>query len=142
MPMVELLSPDQVERFEQDISDMLAGYRHTLNEDRRQLFDQYRMVEWPGRSWASVRSGTGPGSSCCSVGDGDDPLFLQAKEAQASVLEDAPAVGARHAGQRVVVGQHLMQASSDVFLGWQRVPADTSIAPASRTTTTSASWPT
>ena len=55
--------------------------------------------------------------------DQDDPLFLQAKEAQASVLE--PYVGASryaNAGQRVVEGQRFMQAASDIFLGWQRTP--------------------
>ena len=54
--------------------------------------------------------------------DDDDPLFLQAKEAQASVLE--PSVGRseyRNHGQRVVAGQRLMQSASDIFLGWQRV---------------------
>jgi uncharacterized protein (DUF2252 family) len=55
--------------------------------------------------------------------DGDDPLFLQAKEAQRSVLEHG-AGASRYAnqGQRVVLGQRLMQAASDIFLGWQRSP--------------------
>jgi hypothetical protein len=55
--------------------------------------------------------------------DGQDPLFLQAKEAQESVLERF--VGRsryQNCGQRVVAGQRLMQAASDIFLGWQRVP--------------------
>jgi hypothetical protein len=53
--------------------------------------------------------------------DGQDPIFLQAKEAQASVLEDFAGASAYfNHGQRVVVGQHLMQACSDIFLGWQR----------------------
>ena len=54
--------------------------------------------------------------------DHKDPLFLQAKEAQASVLERyAGASAYQHHGQRVVSGQHLMQAATDIFLGWQRV---------------------
>jgi hypothetical protein len=52
--------------------------------------------------------------------DGDDPLFLQAKEAQPSVLEEfVGATDAETHGERVVKGQHLMQATSDIFLGWQ-----------------------
>ena len=52
--------------------------------------------------------------------DGQDPLFLQVKEAQPSVLEDfAGKSGYANAGERVVAGQHLMQASSDIFLGWK-----------------------
>jgi hypothetical protein len=56
--------------------------------------------------------------------DGQDPLFLQMKEAEASVLEEflAPSEFENH-GERVVTGQHLMQASSDIFLGWVHVPA-------------------
>ena len=53
--------------------------------------------------------------------DGADPLFLQAKEAQASVLSGyVKSTGFKNQGQRVVTGQHLMQAASDIFLGWQR----------------------
>ena len=55
------------------------------------------------------------------AGDGQEPLFLQAKEAQASVLADyCGRSDYDDQGQRVVAGQHLMQASSDIFLGWQR----------------------
>ena len=54
--------------------------------------------------------------------DNDDPLFLQAKEAEASVLEEfVGKSGYANHGERVVAGQHLMQAASDIFLGWQPV---------------------
>ena len=71
---------------------------------------------------ASAASGPAPGSSSWSAATTDDPLFLQAKEAQASVLERfvGSSEHANH-GQRVVVGQRLMQAASDIFLGWVRV---------------------
>jgi hypothetical protein len=66
------------------------------------------------RAWIALLTGR----------DGRDPLFLQMKEAEASVLEEflAPSEFTNH-GQRVVVGQHLMQASSDIFLGWIHVAA-------------------
>ena len=73
------------------------------------------------RSWASAASARAAGSSCCSGRDDGDPLFLQCKEAQPSVLE--PVVGQSpfpNQGQRVVEGQRMMQASSDIFLGWIR----------------------
>ena len=76
----------------------------------------------PARSSVSAASAPAPGS-CCMLGrDGEDPLFLQAKEAQESVLERfvGKSKYANH-GQRVVAGQRLMQATSDIFLGWQRV---------------------
>ena len=69
--------------------------------------------------------------------DGSDPLFLQAKEAQASVLEEfAGRSGYANHGQRVVAGQRLMQAASDIFLGWQPV---TEASTASSATSTCAS---
>ena len=128
VPTVDLLAPDQVDRFEQDLADLLAGYRLTLPEDRRHLFDQYRMVDIARKVVGVGSVGTRAWIILLLGRDGDDPLFLQAKEAQASVLEGHAAASVHgNAGQRVVVGQRLMQASSDIFLGWQRVPAETSI---------------
>jgi uncharacterized protein (DUF2252 family) len=128
VPTVDLLAPDQVERFERDIRDLIAGYRLSLSEDRRQLFDQYEMVDMARKVVGVGSVGTRAWIILFLGRDGDDPLFLQAKEAQASVLEGAaPPSVYDNAGQRVVVGQRLMQASSDVFLGWQRVPQEKSI---------------
>ena len=74
---------------------------------------------WPARSSASAASAPAPGSSCCSAATSGDPLFLQAKEAQPSVLEAYVGASAyANQGQRVVAGQRLMQAASDIFLGW------------------------
>jgi len=101
------------------ITSTLADYRKTLPVDRRQLIDRYRVVDV-----ARKVVGVGSVGTLCLIAylegvDEKDPLFLQIKEAQASVLE--PYLGRapqRHHGQRVVEGQRLMQAASDVFLGW------------------------
>lgn len=117
-------APAQHEVYEQ-LRDLLSSYRDTLEPDRRTLFDQYRLVDIARkvvgvgsvgtRSWMLLLAGDGNGA-------GDlDPLFLQAKEAGPSVLAEflGPSAFANQ-GQRVVVGQRLMQAVSDIFLGWVR----------------------
>jgi uncharacterized protein (DUF2252 family) len=95
------------------------AYLSTLARDRRALLDHYRVVD-AARKVVGVGS---VGTRCHIVllmdADGDAPLFLQIKEAEVSVL--APYAGAsacQNEGERVVTGQRLMQAASDVFLGW------------------------
>ena len=108
-----------LERLEGVIHGLFREYRKTPAADRRHLLEEFRMVDL-ARKVVGVGS---VGTRCWILlllgRDGDDPLFLQMKEAQASVLE--PYLGkseyANH-GQRVVVGQRLMQAASDIFLGW------------------------
>ncbi len=102
------------------IARAFGDYRLTLSEDRRVLLDRYRMVDT-----AMKVVGVGSVGTFCAIAlmmaDHDDPLFLQVKEARASVL--APHLpGARfdNQGQRVVQGQRLMQSASDIFLGWTR----------------------
>ena len=110
-----------LEDLERAIRDLLRGYRRTLQEDRRRLLEQYRYVDL-GHKVVGVGS---VGTRCWIVlllgKDESDPLVLQVKEASESVLE--PHLGrsgfANH-GQRVVEGQRLMQAASDIFLGWIR----------------------
>ena len=98
---------------------VLDAYQESLTHDRRRLAGSYRYVH-AARKVVGVGSvGTRAWIVLLLGRDGDDPLFLQAKEAQASVLE--PYAGAspyRNHGRRVVEGQRLMQAASDVFLGW------------------------
>ena len=101
---------------------LLADYRTTLDPDRRVLLDRFRLVD-VARKVVGVGS---VGTRCWMLlllGDGlNDPLFLQAKEAGASVLEryvQHPAPD--NEGRRVVEGQRLMQAVGDIFLGWVRV---------------------
>jgi uncharacterized protein (DUF2252 family) len=110
----------------QQLTGLVASYRRTLASDRRHLLDQYEVADI-ARKVVGVGS---VGTRCWIVlmlgRDQEDPLFLQVKEAQRSVLA-AFADASRYAneGERVVAGQRLMQASSDIFLGWQRNPADT-----------------
>jgi hypothetical protein len=109
----------QYERLEGVIHQLFREYRRTLQPDRRHLLEEFRIVDL-ARKIVGVGS---VGTRCWILlllgRDGDDPLFLQIKEAQASVLE--PYLGKskyKNHGQRVVAGQRLMQATSDIFLGW------------------------
>jgi uncharacterized protein (DUF2252 family) len=101
------------------IQNLIRAYRRTLAGDRRRLLERFRFVDLARKVVGVGSVGTRAWIVLMLGRDGDDPLFLQAKEAQASVLE--PFLGkseyANH-GQRVVEGQRLMQAASDIFLGW------------------------
>ena len=106
------------ESFRPRLEKLLMAYRQNLSEDRRVLFDRYRLVDV-----AIKVVGIGSVGRYCSIGlfmsSANQPLFLQFKQATASVLE--PYAGKSqyaHAGQRVVMGQHLIQSASDIFLGW------------------------
>jgi len=117
----DLLTPDLVSEVQQRVNGWLRSYRRTLLPDRSHLLESYRVVDI-ARKVVGVGS---VGTRCWIVlmlgRDETDPLFLQIKEAEASVLE--PYVGkskyAQH-GQRVVEGQRVMQAASDIFLGWDQ----------------------
>jgi uncharacterized protein (DUF2252 family) len=115
-PIEELAGGADVEA---GLSKLLADYRDTLPDDRRHLAAGYRYVD-AARKVVGVGSvGTRAWIILLLGHSGDDPLFLQAKEATASVLEPHAARSAfRHHGRRVVEGQRLMQAASDIFLGW------------------------
>ena len=125
VPVDELLPKDQDRAaFQAQLKDLLARYRRTLETDRRYLLEQYEFVDM-ARKVVGVGS---VGTRCWIIlmlgRDESDPLFLQVKEAEASVLSRF--VGASkyaNMGQRVVAGQRLMQAASDIFLGWQRAEA-------------------
>jgi uncharacterized protein (DUF2252 family) len=118
-PLIEHLSePDSTI----DVPAVIRGYRASLPRERRVLLDRYRPIDW-ARKVVGVGSVGTDDAIVLLLGDSaDDPLFLQAKEAQSSVLE-AFAGRSRFAshGQRVVIGQRLMQSASDIFLGWTRV---------------------
>jgi uncharacterized protein (DUF2252 family) len=109
------------DRILDSIRDLYRRYRRTLQRDRRHLTEQFRWLD-VARKVVGVGS---VGTRCWIVllagSSADDPLFLQVKEAQPSVLE--PYLGKStygNHGQRVVEGQRLMQAVSDIFLGWVR----------------------
>lgn len=105
------------------VETVMGRYRDSLQDDRKHILDRYRFVD-AARKVVGVGSvGTDARIALLVGRDDDDPLFLQMKEARASVL--APYAGAspyRHQGQRVVEGQRLMQAASDIFLGWVTGP--------------------
>src|SRR5215210_1248844 len=100
---------------------ILESYKRTLQEDRRHLLERYRFVD-AARKVVGVGSvGTRAYVVLLEGRDGDDPLFLQVKEAGTSVLERYVESNTyEHHGHRVVAGQRLMQAASDIFLGWFR----------------------
>ena len=122
VPIDELLPrQEDTAKFESQLLGLIDTYRLTLETDRRYLFETFRYADM-ARKVVGVGS---VGTRCWILlmfgRDESDPLFLQVKEAQESVLSRF--VGASqyaNQGQRVVVGQRLMQASSDIFLGWQR----------------------
>ena len=121
VPIDELLPGEQAESLQAQMAELLTAYRSSLVSDRKHLFDQYRFVHMARKVVGVGSVGTRAWILLFEGLDGGDPLFLQAKEAQSSVLEQYLGVSehANH-GERVVSGQRLMQASSDIFLGWQR----------------------
>jgi uncharacterized protein (DUF2252 family) len=121
VPIDELLTGEERASFERAARNALSGYRRSLARERQRLLGGFRYAHL-ARKVVGVGS---VGTRCWILlllgRDGDDPLFLQLKEAQDSVL--APYAGAsefRNQGQRVVEGQRLMQSASDVLLGWFR----------------------
>ncbi len=110
-----------------ELNDKIAAeffrmYRHTLAPERRMLFDRYQCVDV-----ALKVVGVGSVGTRCLIAlmmaAPDDPLFLQLKEARRSVLEPwVKGAKVKHNGERIVVGQRLMQSASDIFLGWSKGP--------------------
>jgi uncharacterized protein (DUF2252 family) len=122
-PIEELLGEEQLHELEDFLRGVIRSYRRTLAGDRRRLLERYRYVH-AARKVVGVGSVGTRAYIMLLVGRNEnDPLFLQFKEAEASVLE--PFLGksefANH-GQRVVEGQRLTQAASDIMLGWIRTP--------------------
>ena len=123
VPVEELLGPAQADQFEEAMKTVLAEYRESLPGDRAHLFDSYRFRHMAHKVVGVGSVGTRAWVILLTGADDGDPLFLQAKEASASVLE--PYAGAsryRNHGRRVVEGQRLMQAATDIFVGWCRSP--------------------
>jgi uncharacterized protein (DUF2252 family) len=119
VPLDELLPEDQGKELVERMTDLIEGYRASLPDDRRRLLDGYRFQSMARKVVGVGSVGTRAWVLLLVGRDEQDPLVLQAKEAQDSVLE--PYVGASeysNHGQRVVEGQRLMQAASDIFLGW------------------------
>ncbi|HEY5143345.1 MAG TPA: DUF2252 domain-containing protein [Solirubrobacteraceae bacterium] len=122
VPIEELLPADDARDQADIFQSLIRTYRSTLPADRRHLLESYRYVHIARKVVGVGSVGTRAWVILLVGRDGQDPLVLQAKEAQTSVLE--PYVGASvHAnhGERVVAGQRLMQGASDIFLGWEHV---------------------
>jgi uncharacterized protein (DUF2252 family) len=119
VPLAELVDPDQTQAAHETFRGLIRSYRRTLSGDRRRLLERFRYVD-AARKVVGVGSvGTRAWIVLLLGRDDEDPLFLQAKEAQPSVLE--PYLGKSQFtshGQRVVEGQRLVQAASDILLGW------------------------
>jgi uncharacterized protein (DUF2252 family) len=106
------------------LHEHLRSYRESLERDRRVLLEQFRIVDFARKVVGVGSVGTRAWIALLLGRDGQDPLFLQLKEAEASVLEEflPPSEFSNH-GERVVTGQRLMQAYSDIFLGWLHLEA-------------------
>ena len=119
VPAEELLPDAEGHDLAELLSGVLEAYRASLPADRQHLLDGYRFRQVARKVVGVGSVGTRAWVILLTGADDSDPLFLQAKEAEASVLE--PYAGASHYrnhGRRVVEGQRLMQAASDIFLGW------------------------
>ncbi len=122
VPVHDLYVDTEAEALEAAIHESLRQYRRTLPGDRRRLLETYRYVDLARKVVGVGSVGTRAWVALFVGRDIDDTLILQVKEAEASALErflTRSTFG--NQGQRVAEGQRLMQAASDVFLGWQRV---------------------
>ena len=109
------------EQFERVIHEQFRAYRATLQDDRRRLLEQFQIVDMARKVVGVGSVGTRVFIVLLQGRDQHDPLFLQVKEATASVLEDyLPRSRYKQHGERVVRGQRLLQAASDIFLGWTK----------------------
>jgi hypothetical protein len=124
VPADKMATGDELEHMFDVLHRVLREYRETLEFDRRVLLEQFDLTDLAHKVVGVGSVGTRAWIALYLGRDGQDPLFLQLKEADPSVLEEflAPSEFKNH-GQRVVVGQRLMQATSDIFLGWLHVDA-------------------
>jgi Uncharacterized protein conserved in bacteria (DUF2252) len=122
VPIDKLAQGEERDQMFETLHELVRAYRQTLEFDRRALLEQFRLTDFARKVVGVGSVGTRAWIALLLGRDGLDPLFLQMKEAEASVLEEilGPSEFSNH-GQRVVTGQRLMQASSDIFLGWLHV---------------------
>ena len=125
VPIADLAQAEGMGRDEifDALHELLRSYRDTLEHDRRVLLEEFRLADFARKVVGVGSVGTRAWIALMLGRDGEDPLFLQMKEAESSVLEEflGPSEFENH-GERVVRGQRLMQATSDIFLGWLHVP--------------------
>jgi uncharacterized protein (DUF2252 family) len=122
VPVDKMATGDQLQQLFDTLHRVLREYRETLQFDRRVVLAQFDLTDLAHKVVGVGSVGTRAWIALYLGRDGQDPLFLQVKEADASVLEEhlGPSEFTNH-GERVVVGQRLMQATSDIFLGWLHV---------------------
>ena len=122
VPMDQLAQGSELDEIVESLHQLLRDYRQTLEPDRRVLLEAFDLTDLARKVVGVGSVGTRAYIALLLGRDGQDPLFLQMKEAEASVLEEflGPSEFSNH-GERVVVGQRLMQAVSDIFLGWLHV---------------------
>jgi uncharacterized protein (DUF2252 family) len=121
VPIADLVTPDAANRVGDELNAILQRYSASLQEDRRHLLSSFRLVDLARKVVGVGSVGTRAWILLLEAHDDGQPLVLQAKEAGESVL--APFAGRSlhdNQGERVVAGQRLIQAVSDIFLGWQR----------------------
>jgi uncharacterized protein (DUF2252 family) len=124
VPFRALVPEDKQEQVFEDLQKLIRVYRETLQYDLRVLLEEFQLADFARKVVGVGSVGTRAWIALMFGRDHTDPLFIQVKEAEASVMEEY--VGASefsNHGERVVTGQRLMQASSDIFLGWVRVPS-------------------
>jgi uncharacterized protein (DUF2252 family) len=121
VPLEELWGEEQAEQGLESLRTAVRSYRRTLEWHRRHLLDEFQLVQGARKVVGVGSVGTRAWILLYGGLDGADPFFLQAKEAQVSVLSGfLKRTAFKNQGQRVVTGQRWMQASSDIFLGWTR----------------------
>jgi len=122
VPLAQLAQGEDLDAIVEELHQLLRDYRGTLEFDRRVLLEAFELTDLARKVVGVGSVGTRAYIALMLGRDGQDPLFLQMKEAEASVLEEflGPSQFSNH-GERVVVGQRLMQAVSDIFLGWLHV---------------------
>lgn len=123
-PVEEIFPDAEAGQIYDLIREVVGKYQRTLQSDRRHLLENFTLVQLARKVVGVGSVGTRAWIALMESGEGNEPMFLQAKEAQPSVL--AAYCGRsqyRNQGERAVAGQHLMQAESDIFLGWTRVRA-------------------
>jgi len=122
VPLEQVATGAERDQLLETLRALLRRYRTSLDFDRRVLLEQFQLMDFARKVVGVGSVGTRAWIALLLGHDGSDPLFLQIKEAEASVLEEhLVASQFKNHGQRVVTGQRLMQAASDIFLGWLRV---------------------
>jgi uncharacterized protein (DUF2252 family) len=124
VPLGKLVGDVDRETAFEELRALIRGYRETLEVDRRVLLEEFSLQDFARKVVGVGSVGTRAWIALLLGRDTSDPLFLQIKEAEASVMEPflGPSEFSNH-GERVVSGQRLMQATSDILLGWLHVPA-------------------